>query len=124
MFAELLLVAAFQVGPFYEQKSDYAAIRPFYAREGDDVDVLWPLFTRHRDWWRFAYVVNDYEQPDGQSQFSVFPFWWHGSDRESGDYAGLFPFWGRHPHLAMTYDLEFALWPLWMRYKTPRPSSG
>jgi hypothetical protein len=24
----------------------------------------------------------------------------------------------------MTYDLEFALWPLWMRYKTPRPSSG
>ena len=124
MFAELLLAAAFQVGPFYEQKPGFAAVRPFYSHEDGVTDVVWPLFTRHRDWWRFAYILNNYEQPDGQSQFTFFPFWWHGEDRRDGGYAGLFPLWGRHPHIAMLYDFEYALWPLWMRYRTPRSDSG
>ena len=124
MFAELLLAAAFQVGPFYEQKPGFAALRPFWSCEGETTDVLWPLFTRHRDWWRFAYILNDYEQNDGQKQFTFFPFWWHGEDRRSGAYAGLFPVRGRHPHIAMLYDFEYALWPLWMRYRTPRPSEN
>ena len=51
MLANLLLAAAFQVGPFYEQKpaEEYFAVRPFYAQEGETTDVLWPLFTAHRD---------------------------------------------------------------------------
>lgn len=124
MFAEFLLAAAFQVGPFYEQRSNYAAVRPFYSAEDETTDVLWPVFTCHRDWWRFCYILNDYEQDDGQSQFTVFPFWWHGEDRESGRYAGFFPVWGYHPHVALLYDFEFALWPLWMRYRTPRASEN
>ena len=120
MFVKLFLAAAFQVGPFYEQKSDYVAVRPFYSREAETTDVVWPLFTSHRDWWRFAYILNDYEQDDGQSQFTFFPFWWHGNDRNSGEYAGIFPFFGTHPHVAMMYDLDFAMWPAWMRYRTPR----
>lgn len=124
MFAELFLAAAFQIGPFYEQKPGYAAVRPFYSREGEDTDVLWPLFTSHRHWWRFAYVLNGYSHADGQSQFTAFPFWWHGNDRDTGGYCGLFPVYGNHPHLAMMYDLDFALWPVWMRYRTPRPSNG
>lgn len=124
MFVKLLLAAAFQIGPFYEQKPGYAAVRPFFSREAETTDVVWPLFTHHRDWWRFAYVLNGYGQEDGQSQFTAFPFWWHGNDRDSGGYAGLFPFFGTHPHVAMAYDLEFALWPAWMRYRTPRPSAG
>lgn len=124
MFAKLLLVAAFQVGPFYEQKTDYAAIRPFYSHDVEVTDVVWPVFTKHRDWWRFCYVLNAYERDDGQSQFTIFPFWWHGNDRRSGSYAGLFPVWGKHPHVAFLYDFEFALWPLWMRYRMPRPSKN
>jgi hypothetical protein len=124
VFVEFLLAAAFQVGPFYEQKADYAALRPFYSREGEVTDVLWPVFTKHRSWWRFCYILNDYEQPDGQSQFTVFPFWWHGQDRQSGKYAGLFPIYGRHPHVAFLYDFEFALWPLWTTYRTPRASKN
>lgn len=124
MFAELLLAAAFQVGPFYEQRPGFAAARPFFSIEDDQTDVLWPLFTKHRDWWRFCYILNDYEQPDGQRQFTVFPFWWHGEDRDIGAYAGIFPFIGRHPHVAMMYDMHFCFWPVWMRYMTPRPTGG
>ena len=45
MFAELLLAATFQVGPFYEQRpaDDYIAVRPFCAHEGETDDVLWPV---------------------------------------------------------------------------------
>ena len=124
MCAELLLAAAFQVGPFYEQGPGMVAVRPFYAREGETTDVLWPLLTSHRDWWRFCYVLGGYSQPDGQSQFSVFPLWFNGTDRDGSSYAGLFPVYGHHPHFALMYDLDFVLWPVWMRYRTPRPSTG
>ena len=54
MFAEaLVLAAAFEILPFYQQKPDYAAFRPFWSREGETSDVLWPVFTAHRDWRRF-----------------------------------------------------------------------
>ena len=116
-----LLALAFQVGPFYQQKADYTAVRPFVSVEGETVDVLWPLFTSHEDWWRFCYIVNwqDYAEDSGY-QFSILPIWFNGRDKDKGAYAGLFPVWGHHPHLLMLYDLDFALWPLWTRYKMPR----
>ena len=121
MLAELLLASAFQVGPFYEQRDDFVALRPFYAREGETTDVLWPLFTAHRDWWSCCRLVNwqDYPDSDGY-QFTVVPFWFNGRDPETGSYAGLFPIYGRHPHVGMMYDLDFCLWPLWTRYRMPR----
>ena len=122
MLANLLLAAAFQVGPFYEQKpaEEYFAVRPFYAQEGETTDVLWPLFTAHRDWWRFCFIVNWQDDPETDGyQFSVVPFWFNGKDAE-GSYAGLFPLYGHNPHIGMVYDLDFALWPLWHRYKMPR----
>ena len=127
MLSSLLLAAAFQIGPFYQQKEDYHALRPFWSHEGETTDVLWPLFTSHRDWWRFAYILNwhDYNDSKGEGyQFMFLPLWFNGRDAEKGAYAGLFPIYGRHPHILMAYDLEFALWPLWTRYKTPRPSTG
>ena len=103
MLANLLLAAAFQVGPFYEQKpaEEYFAVRPFYAQEGETTDVLWPLFTAHRDWWRFCFIVNWQDDPETDGyQFSVVPFWFNGKDAE-GSYAGLFPLYGHHPHIGM-----------------------
>ena len=52
------------------------------------------------------------------------PLWFNGTDPESGDYWGLFPVFGRHPHIALMHDLEFFLWPLWTQYRMPRPSKG
>lgn len=116
-----LLALAFQVGPFYEQKEDYVAVRPLVGVEEETLDVLWPVFTSHKDWWRFCYIVNYQEYPeDSGYQFSILPIWFNGYDGEKGSYAGLFPVFGHHPHILMMHDLDFALWPLWTRYKMPR----
>ncbi len=120
MFAEFLFVAAIQIGPFYEERADYSAVRPFWSQEADRTDVLWPVWTAHRGWWRFLYFTQYHEYADGGYQFDLLPLWFNGREGEDS-YWGLFPLYGRHPHLASLNDLEFALWPLWMRYRTPRP---
>ncbi len=122
----LLLAAAFQIGPFYQQKPDYCAVRPLVAVEEDVTDVAWPVFTCHRDWWRFCYIVNwqSYPEPAGGYQFSILPFWYNGRDPETGAYAGLFPVYGHHPHIGMMYDVDFALFPLWFNYEMPRRVVG
>lgn len=119
----LLLSAVFQVGPFYEQRSDFAAFRPLWSREGETTDILWPIFTSHRDWWRFGCFTHYQENREGGYQFEVLPLWFNG--RESADasaYWGLFPLWGEHPHFLFMHDFRFCLWPIWMRYRMPRPS--
>ena len=113
----------FQVGPFYQQreKGAYRAVRPFYSTEDGVTDVVWPIFTCHRDWWRFLYIVNYQDYPDdGGYQFSILPIWFNGNCKGEGSYAGLFPIYGHHPRILMMYDVDFALWPLWTHYKMPR----
>ncbi len=132
MLSSLFLAAAFQIGPFYEQRpaDDFVAVRPFYAREGEVDDVLWPVFTSHRDWWRFCMFTHYQSQDDGGWQFDLIPLWFcghlpaRGDDRAAQDYWGLFPLFGHHPSIALMHDIDFVLWPLWMRYRMPRPSGG
>lgn len=120
MLANLLLAAAFQIGPFYQQGPDAVAVRPLFAHDGEVNDVLWPVFTAHRDWWRFCLLMHFQSYPDDEYQFGLWPIWFNG--REDGtSYCGLFPLGGYHPHIALLYDFKFALWPLWMQYKMPRP---
>ena len=122
MFASALaLAAAFEVLPFYQQKPNYAALRPICSTEADTTDVLWPVFTSHRDWWRFCWFVHEQDYPDGGYQFDMLPLWWNGREKEGEDtYWGLFPLWGSHPHLLVMHDWRFCLWPLWMQYRMPR----
>lgn len=123
LLANFLLAASFQVGPFYQQKEADFAIRPFYAQEGETTEVLWPVFTSHENWWRFLFFTH-YQTNDKGYQFEVMPLFWCGKgetvEGENESYAGLFPLVGHHPHFLMLYDIDFALWPLWMRYKMPR----
>lgn len=136
-----LLAVAFQVLPFYQQKpeQDFYALRPFWSHEAETTDVLWPLFTSHRDWWRFCFFTHYQSNADGGYQFDILPLWWNGREEgkgkrkkeeeksaegksaEDSSYWGLFPLYGRHPHVLMMYDWEFVLWPVWMRYRMPRP---
>lgn len=118
MLSEVLLAVAFQIGPFYEQKQDATALRPLWATEGQTTDVVWPLFTSHRDWWRFAYFTH-YQTHQTGYQFEVIPLFWCGSTA-SENYWALFPLYGHHPHILMMHDIDFALWPLWTRYSMPR----
>ena len=124
MLGCLVLAAAFQVLPFYEQRpaDDYYAVRPLWSTERGDVDVVWPVFTRHDDWWSFCRLVNWQSHHDGADgyQFTVVPLWFNGRDKAKGGYAGLFPLGGYHPHVGMVYDVKFALWPLWHQYRMPR----
>jgi hypothetical protein len=127
MFAELLLATVFQIGPFWQERADRTALCPVWstARAGADetTDVLWPVFTAHRDWWRFCWVVHaQREIGTAAGQFEIIPLWFSGQDRDGESYRGLFPIWGRHPHILMLEDWRFCLWPIWMRYQTPRPS--
>jgi hypothetical protein len=121
VFADVLLFAALQIGPFYEQSADRVALHPVFSVSEEATDVLWPVFSAHRDWWSFLLVVNwqKHVRPDGY-QFSVVPFWFNGRDEGRGSYAGLFPVYGYHPRLLTVYDLRFALWPLWTSYRRPR----
>ena len=142
MLTSLLFAAAFEVLPLYQQDSarDFYALRPFWSHEAETTDVLWPLFTSHRDWWRFAFFTHWQSNADGGYQFDILPVWWNGRERGTGNgeqgtgngeqgtgngtYWGLFPLYGRHPHVLTIYDWEFALWPVWMRYRMPRPKEG
>ena len=132
MFVESLLFASLQIGPFWQQSEGSKALCPLWSHETveatatkaevDTTDVLWPVFTSHRDWWRFCFFTHYQEQQDGGWQFEIMPLWFNGSDPDSGSYWGFFPLWGRHPHILTLNDWRFCLWPVWMQYKTPRPS--
>ncbi len=125
MLADLLLLATtLQVGPFFERGGeDATALRPFWSEEGETTDVLWPVFTAHRDWWRFCWFTHYQSYPEGGYQFEILPIWFNGRSRPANDegYWGLFPIWGRHPHILLMHDLRFCLWPVWTQYRMPRP---
>ena len=130
MLSELLLASAIQIGPFWQHdENGSAALRPLWSRTTETTDVLWPVFTAHRDWWRCCFVAH-YMDNDAGWQFSLLPIWWNGTAKRRGDegeaesYWGLFPVWGGHPHFLGVYDLNFALWPLYHAYSSPRPSEG
>ncbi len=120
MFSEALLAVAFQVLPFYEQDParDLYAVRPVWSHEQETTDVLWPLFTSHRDWWRALFFLHG-QTNDAGWQVDLLPFFWWGREGET-TYGGLFPVYGNHPHFLFLHDVSFALWPLWMRYEMPR----
>ena len=130
----VILAAAFEVLPFYQQDPGrgFCAVRPFWSRDAaaESTDVLWPVFTSHRDWWRFAFFLGEQRHADGGYQFQALPLWWHGREgrgeglEDDSFFWGFFPFYGRHPHMLMMYDWEFAVWPVWMRYQTPRPKES
>ncbi|MBQ3315282.1 MAG: hypothetical protein IJG70_04910 [Kiritimatiellae bacterium] len=128
MLSELLLASAIQIGPFWQHdENGSAALRPLWSTTAETTDVLWPVFTSHRDWWRCCFVAH-YMTNDAGWQFSLLPLWWNGTAKRRGvegaepePYWGLFPLWGTHPHFLALYDFDFALWPLYHAYSTPRP---
>jgi len=120
VLAELLIFASLQVGPFFERSDDMLAVRPVVSAQSGEVDVLWPLFTFHKDWSRCFYFAHYQKRDDMSYQFDIMPLWFNGRSREGAGYAGLFPFYGYHPHIFSVTDLQFALWPLWTRYSVFR----
>lgn len=126
-----------RVGPFFEWrerggKLSRLAVRPFFAWEREavgardrDLEVFWPL--SHAGWRgeeyhaRFLFMFWQEADRTGQTSrdysFSVPPLWVHGRDLEK-PYWGLFPLYGKVPKLFFLEDVQWAAFPLWLRYRT------
>lgn len=145
VFAASTLVAApdapdefrFRLGPFFEWNSKDGeltrfAIRPFYAWEESDfdardkdMDVLWPL--SHFGWrgdefhWRvlmtFWQEADVTERRSRDYSLAIPPFWVNGRDQDE-NYWGLFPVYGHMPKAFFVEDIRWAMFPLWLRYRT------
>ena len=127
----------FRIGPFFEiatqqEQLSRLAIRPFFAWEKSqsnptdrDMEVIWPL--SHFEWngtafhWRF--VLTFWQEADTTNRrsadysLSIPPIWAHGRDQDE-PYWGLFPLYGKLPKFFLTEDFQWALFPLWLRYRT------
>ena len=129
------VASRFRLGPFYERRvmddgSSFTAVRPFYSRsveaEGRETitDALWPLATFHRSddqmWWRALLAFgNNLSVGDAEPawSFGIFPLWLQGRSRLGEDYWALFPVYGHIPHFWLMEDLDFALFPCYLRYQ-------
>ena len=126
-----------RVGPFFEWGSQSGvltrlAVRPFFAWEASDakrrdvdMEVAWPLshFAWRGDEFHGRLLMTFWQEADRTNRTSrdyslaIPPVWTHGRD-EGENYWGLFPVYGRLPKFFMTEDFQWALFPLWLRYRT------
>lgn len=131
----------FRLGPFFEWRAREdetfrLAIRPFFAWEADatkktkdkDLDIVWPL--THSSWRQKAFRSRvllffwQEEHGDGVEEddfmFAMPPLWVNGRDAGK-HYFGLFPLYGRLPRFILLKDFQWALFPLWLSYRTDGP---
>lgn len=128
------ITSRFRVGPFFEYRATdrnefFWAIRPFYSYMSDPntdtevSDFVWPISTWHRlhnqTWWRFALAYgsdDDITNDDAGWKTALFPLYFQGKDRLNKEYWALFPIYGHFPHILLMDDVEFALFPLYLKY--------
>lgn len=113
-------------GTAEERLRTFWAFRPFYSQlRSPDVttrDIVWPLVTSHRNqdhlWWRAFFLAygDARDGVDDSWSFNLLPLVFCGNDRQEGDYWGIFPIYGSHPHFLLMDHWRFGLWPLWMDY--------
>ncbi len=121
------------LGPLFEFTTDedgrrFWAVRPFFSNTVDPEaektvqDGLWPVFHRStfRDesfWWFLTAVGmnRDIRDSDSQSRLWILPFFFQGRDRQGEDYWAVFPFGGSIHDFLGRDEIDFALWPLWIR---------
>jgi hypothetical protein len=113
--------------------TSFFALRPFFSWEANpkeasrdiDMDVLWPL--SHSAWRnrsfqsRFLIALWHEENGNGVEEddyyFTLPPLWIHGR-QEGKNYAGCFPIGGYIPKIFMIEDVRWALFPLWLNFRT------
>jgi len=122
-------------GPFYEHREDgthdsLTAFRPFYAVSHFPSsgftrrEVLWPLAqsTRFRQEhvWRVltAYGARfDVDDPHSRYRVWVFPVYFQGRTAKGDSYLAVFPLGGRIRQFATRDEIEFVLFPVWLRHR-------
>lgn len=127
----------FRLGPFFEWNSQEGAatrlaVRPFFAWEKSsfdsrdkDMEVLWPLshFGWRGDEFHWRVGLSFWREEDVHERFSrdysfiTPPLWVNGRD-DNRNYWGLFPVYGKMPKVFLVEEVQWALFPLWLRYRT------
>ena len=100
------------LGPLVESCPEYTAVRPLFAADGSQTDVLYPLgrFTAERG--RFIPLFS-YTNEASREDFNLLLLF-AGRYRDEG-YGGLFPLYGTLNHRFGHDHIRFVLWPLYSR---------
>lgn len=121
-----------RIGPFFEYRENtdgsvFTAVRPFWSRSADPSnavyrqDFIWPIGTWSSDkgdgWWRVLAAYGDFRANDPSWSANLFPLWFSGADRSGRKYWGLFPVYGTHSHILFMDDVEWILFPVYLRYR-------
>ncbi len=120
------------LGPFFERQEaedlSFAAVRPVWNRIDDSTrtrtltEVLWPVgmfkdLGADRSWRFLPAYGNNYDtaRDDSRRRFTILPLYFSGRDAAGETYRGLFPLWGSM-HEWLGYDeVDFRLFPLYLR---------
>ena len=109
------------LGPFFSYASSpkhkLFALRPFfsYERHGQTTywDIFYPLIWYKKNssdtsfcFFPFINIGTNYKE--------IFPFFW-GKTKEGEEYGGFFPFYGKMKQRYDRDEIEFILWPLYIR---------
>jgi hypothetical protein len=123
------------LGPLYYEENtpsrEVTAVSPLWSRTDDlgtgfaEVDVLYPLFTYDRFGEEYRYqffqVLSFFgghaSQTDTNfSRFTLFPFYFQQrSSVPEKNYTAVWPFYGHLKHRFFRSQIEFALWPAYVK---------
>ncbi len=128
-------------GPFYyRQRTELEklwAVPPLFSHsvtdaDSEEYDVLYPLLTYNRAGaeyrWQLFQLLSF---SGGQSQaevrrdrFTIFPFYFQQRSPDSNqNYTALFPLYGHLKNRGFRSEIDFALWPLYIK-SIKRPSAS
>ena len=129
------------VGPFYYRQTTELeklwALPPFFSRsvtdaDSEEYDVLYPLLTYNRAGLEYRWQLFQLLSfSGGQSQeeirrdrFTIFPFYFQQrSPDTNANYTALFPIYGHLKNRFFRSEVDFALWPLYIK-SIKRPSAS
>jgi len=121
-------------GPFFQREdgaeSGYWAVPPLCSAQHDTgadraaFDLLYPLLTFDRAGteyrWQFLQVLSfsggENQAGAAARRFTLFPFYFQQrSTAPDQNYTALWPVWGRLQDRLFRSEIEFALWPLYVK---------
>jgi len=124
------------LGPIYynrdgEQEFTWA-FPPFFSyttnktADAEEMSILYPLWTYDRFGdqrrWQFFQIINhssgDFQDETIRRKLTLFPFFFHrASTNPEQNYTAVWPLFGHLDNRLYYREIDFILWPLWVKTK-------
>jgi hypothetical protein len=101
-------------GPIFEFSKDSTALRPLFYSDKEETDFLYPFGKSSKGVTRFIPIFYTNTNPPSPHT-TFFPAFW--GEYEGKSYGGIFPFCGNMLHRFGKDEVEFYLWPFYMKTK-------